>query len=609
MLGALSRGERTELQALYEPAGAPVWLDPAGRPTRNLQDAAAVLGQAADEGLDPADYYLDLIARLAPGAGTASTPQDLARLDVAVSAGMLRYLRDLHMGRVDPRTIGFRLDVPRDRHDFAALLRAATTGQRVATLAADLRPPLAQYQQLRAMLPRYRSLAADPGVVVPPPLSRAIHPGDPYADIGVLQQELIALGDLSAGVPLPQTATRYEGPVVEGVRRFQLRHGLEADGVLGRRTMAALRVPPAWRVRQIELALERLRWLPHLGDERLIALNIPMFRLWAWDVLPPRGAPALGMDVIVGRALSTETPVFAEEMREVIFRPYWNVPRSILLRELLPRIERDPEYFARENMEIVRGEGDNAAHVDLSPEALEALRRGALRVRQRPGPRNALGLVKFVFPNREDVYMHGTPAQALFAKTRRDFSHGCVRVADPIALAEWVLRDRPEWTRDRIRAATMGARTVHVRLHRPITVILFYTTAAVMPEDGTLHFAEDIYRHDARLDRALADLHRLRTRRISGPADRPVPAAEVVPPSVLFGRPASATRPLGRHEAPVRGGDGIAIASLIRGRRMRVARTRPRRTERSRRDVRAPTRHRCGRGHEPRQTARVPASS
>jgi murein L,D-transpeptidase YcbB/YkuD len=207
--------------------------------------------------------------------------------------------------------------------------------------------------------------------------------------------------------------------------------------------------------------------------------------------------------------------VFVADMGEVIFRPYWNVPRSILRHEVLPRIERDPDYLRRENMEIVRGDGDNAAPVDVTTDSLAALKQGALRVRQRPGPKNALGLIKFVFPNREDVYMHGTPAQALFARSRRDFSHGCVRVEDPVALAEWALRDRPEWTRDRIVAATIGSQTIHVRLPRPIQVILFYTTAAVMPEDGTIRFADDIYRHDLKLDRALDALHHIRTRPVS----------------------------------------------------------------------------------------------
>ena len=202
----------------------------------------------------------------------------------------------------------------------------------------------------------------------------------------------------------------------------------------------------------------------------------------------PNDAPTLAMDVIVGRALSTQTPVFDEEMREVIFRPYWNVPRSILRNEILPLLERDPDYLRRQDMEIVRGPGDNARPVEATAENLVLLRQGALRVRQRPGPHNALGLVKFVFPNEENVYMHGTPAQALFSRSRRDFSHGCVRVENPVALAEWALKEHPEWTRDRIVSAMAGTQSVHVSLPRPIQVILFYTTAVVMPEDGTIHF-------------------------------------------------------------------------------------------------------------------------
>jgi murein L,D-transpeptidase YcbB/YkuD len=228
-----------------------------------------------------------------------------------------------------------------------------------------------------------------------------------------------------------------------------------------------------------------------------------MFRLWTWNTIPPDDTPAFGMSVIVGRALDTETPVFEHEMRELIFRPYWNVPPSILREEILPIIKRDPAYLERENMEIVRGPGDDAVAVDATRENIAGLERGALRLRQRPGPRNALGLVKFVFPNEENVYMHGTPAQALFERSRRDFSHGCVRVEDPVRLAEWALAEQPDWNRDRIIAAMDGPESFHVRLAQPIQVILFYTTAAVMPEDGTLHFAEDIYRHDARLDRAL----------------------------------------------------------------------------------------------------------
>jgi murein L,D-transpeptidase YcbB/YkuD len=507
-LGPLSEVARAELRGLYQPAPiAPLWLDAAGRPTRNADDALGMLSRAVDEGLDPADYHPGLLRRVTTRLSAASqTPsrEEMALFDVVVSSGMLRYLRHLHNGRVDPRTLGLRLDAPRDRHDFAALLRSALVDERLPEAAVRLRPPLAQYRLLRAMLARYRSVADEWASVPPLPFTVTVHPGDRYAGNVDLHRRLIAFGDLPPDATRPEPLELYDAALAEGVERFQARHGLQADGVLGRHTIAALRVPLTWRIRQIELALERLRWLPHLGDARLIALNIPMFRLWAWNTLPASGAPLFGMDVIVGRALDTETPVFVEEMREVIFRPYWNVPRSILRNELLPAIERDPDYLRREQMEIVLGSGDDAQRVELTPDALAGLRRGVFRLRQRPGPKNALGLIKFVFPNREDVYMHGTPAQTLFANSRRDFSHGCVRVADPIALAEWVLQDRPEWTPDRIREATAGSRTVHVRLPRPIQVVLFYTTAVVIPEDGAIRFAEDIYGHDARLDRALA---------------------------------------------------------------------------------------------------------
>ena len=509
-LGVLTRPEQVELKELYERGGhVPLWVDAAGRPDHSAHDALTLLSGAADEGLDPADYRQGQLDRLTATLERESplVLQDLASFDVALSSGMLRYLHHVHSGRVGPHTIGLRLSVPADPHDFAALLRSAVADHRITETVADLRPSLAQYGALRTMLTRYRSLAADATLEARPPFATVVHPGEPYAGLGVLYRQLVALGDLPTGTPAPAGSTAYKGTLVEGVKRFQVRHGLDNDGVLGRRTQAALRIPLAWRARQIELALERLRWLPHLGDERFVAINIPMFRLWAWDSIPPSGAPSLGMDVIVGRALSTQTPVFVEQMREVIFRPYWNVPRSIARHEILPILERDPDYLGRQNMEIVRGPGDDAQAVAGTPENVALLRQGALRVRQRPGPRNALGLVKFVFPNQENVYMHGTPAQELFSRSRRDFSHGCVRVEDPVALAEWALKDRPEWTRDRILSAMTGTQSLHVKLLRPIQVILFYTTAAVMPEDGTIHFAEDIYLHDARLDRALARAH------------------------------------------------------------------------------------------------------
>jgi murein L,D-transpeptidase YcbB/YkuD len=495
----------SDLHRLYDPAlPAPLWVDQIGRPSHAAREGLTLLGGAAAEGLDPADYDAAGLDRL---AATLDAPRPIdadtvAAFDVALSTAMLRYFRHLHLGRVDPQTIGFRVRMPDDSHDFATLLRSAVAEDRVAGAGADLAPALVQYRALRAALARYRSIAAA-GIGEPVAVTAAVRPGEPYAGLDALTQQLHALGDLRGDVA-PLSEGVYEGAVVSAVSQFQTRHGLESDGILGRATQAALRVPVAWRVRQIELALERLRWLPDLGRQRFIVLNIPMFTFWAWDAIPPTGAPSFGMRAIVGRALNTQTPVFVDEMRHVIFRPFWNVPRSILRHEILPLLARDPGYLRRHDMEMVRGQGDDArAEADTAGNHA-LLRDGTLRLRQRPGPRNSLGLVKFVFPNDANVYMHGTPVQELFGRSRRDFSHGCVRVEDPAALAAWVLKHEPGWNSERILAAMSAPTSQRVDLDDPIQVILFYVTAVVMPHDGTVHFAEDIYRHDLRLDRALA---------------------------------------------------------------------------------------------------------
>jgi len=373
----------------------------------------------------------------------------------------------------------------------------------VAAATDDLVPPLALYGSVARALARYRVLAAhEPAFEIPIP-ERSVRPGHSFPQGPALRARLIALGDLPADAP-PVEAALYDDSLVQGVERFQRRHGLEPDGVIGRRTAAALNVPLASRVDQLELALERLRWLPHLRPEGSVAVNIPMFRLWVWGAAPPDGAPAFDMDVIVGRALDMQTPVLIEEMRSVTFRPYWNVPPSIVRDEVLPALDRSPGYLQQEDMEIVSGAAGAATPVPATRENVELLRQGRLRLRQRPGPNNSLGLVKFSFPNDEDIYMHGTPAVHLFAHDRRDFSHGCVRVADPEALAAWVLRDQPEWSRERIRAAMHGDGPLEVELKEPVQVLLFYLTAIVMPEDGLVHFAEDIYGRDQRLRQALA---------------------------------------------------------------------------------------------------------
>jgi len=498
-----------ELSRLYQADDyQPMWLDVANRPNQAADDALALLGDAATHGLNPADYQARELAAVAAVLKAGTPPVDhavLAEFELRLSLGMLRYLRDLHVGRVDPRAMRFGVPSRTEEHDFAVVLRSALADGGLLQKAAEMAPALAQYRSLRAALARYRSLAAAPALPPLPAIERSIRPGDPFAAARALHRRLVAVGDLPASETMPDDApSTYSGMLVEGVKRFQHRHGLAVDGTLGKSTQAALLVPLGWRVRQIELALERLRWLPHLGEQPFVAINIPMFRLWARDPAPSRAGPSLDMAVIVGRALDTQTPLFMDEMTHLIFRPYWNVPRSIVRNEILPALRRDPAYLQRQDMEIVRGAGDDAQPVPASAENISLLRQGVLRLRQRPGPRNSLGLVKFVFPNDANVYMHDTPAQQLFSRTRRDFSHGCVRLEDPVALAEWALRDQPQWTRERIVAAMQGTKTVQANLTRPVRVVLYYVTATVMRADGAIHFAEDIYGHDRTLDAALS---------------------------------------------------------------------------------------------------------
>ena len=568
----LAPAERRRLVALYTPADfKPLWIDAAGHPSADARAALGLIVAAPVEGLDPAEYRAATLAAVAArlDAAPSPPPADVAAFDAGLSAATMRYLQQLHAGRVDPRAIGFKMTAPVDEHDFAALLAKALAEHRIVEKAAELTPPLVLYRALRGMLARYRQLAADPTLVAPQPTGKSVKPGEPYAEAETLRRLLVALGDLPASSgspaasptaaptaaaapaanelgaaapasvaaampsatatppaasPTPPAPVRYEGALVDGVKHFQLRHGLEGDGVLGKGTQAAIAVPLARRVRQIELALERLRWAPHLDPQRFLAVNIPMYRLWVWNGIPSNGAPQWGMNVIVGRALDHSTPVFWEQMKSVVFRPYWNVPPSILRGEVLPALRRDSGYLARQNMEIVAGQGDESPAVAWTPESIGLLERGKLRVRQRPGPRNALGLVKFVFPNDDNIYLHSTPSQALFSRSRRDFSHGCVRVEDPVKLAEWALQGQEGWTHDRIVKAVNGDRQVRVTLARPIQVLLFYITAVVMPEDRTAHFAEDIYAHDARLDKALVE----RAKRAAGfDAAAPSPRTEM----------------------------------------------------------------------------------
>jgi murein L,D-transpeptidase YcbB/YkuD len=245
----------------------------------------------------------------------------------------------------------------------------------------------------------------------------------------------------------------------------------------------------------LRLSLERWRWLPHSFAEPPIVVNIPEFKLRAFD---PPGKLALMMPVVVGKAMRTQTPVLDEDMKYMVFWPYWNVPPSILRGEMIPKIAKDPTYLQKNNYEVATYSGQVVTDGVVSDEVLAQLRAGKLMVRQKPGPKNALGLSKFIFPNDNNVYLHSTPAQSLFSRTRRDFSHGCIRVEDPEALAVWVLRNNPGWTKGRVEEAFKAGKEQQINLTRTIPVLVVYASA-VVEEDGQVYFLEDIYGHDKSL--------------------------------------------------------------------------------------------------------------
>ena len=497
---------RDELTGLYSGTSwQPVWTK-GGKPTPAAQHAIDVLSSADERGLHPHDYDAAQLSRRVQALTSSASPsaRDVGWFDVALSIGVLRHVSDVHIGRVNPKNLPVDINVEPKKLDLALLLREAIDRDRVAELVRDAEPRFVQYRNLKVAYTRYRELAADsalPTVRV----SKAVHPGVAFPGVDALRRRLAALGDLSAESAGAGAAGNdvYDGVVAAGVARVQERHGLIADSVLGPGTAAAINVPMSRRLRQLELALERIRWLPALDAGPFVVVNVPGFQLYAFDTLGATGEPSLPMNVVVGKAeVSRQTPLFERDMEYLIFRPYWVIPPGILRREILPAVRRDPGYLASHDMEIYSGSGDTGPALPATSANLARASRGELGIRRRPGPQNDLGLAKFIFPNDHNVYMHGTPATALFSRARRDFSHGCIRLEDPARFAVWALRDPNKWSLEQVQSVMNGSRSERVDLARPIPVTVLYTTAVVHP-DGVVSFYDDVYGHDARLERVL----------------------------------------------------------------------------------------------------------
>jgi murein L,D-transpeptidase YcbB/YkuD len=439
-----------------------------------------------------------------PNADSSALAPPAACFDVRLSTALMRLLTDVHAGRVDPKQAGFELP-PKAGLDLAQLLTRLTQGSDPSSIVDSIEPPFVHYRLLKQALAQYRSLAQEPDLTALPPLPRGkLSLGDHYSGAPSLRRLLRAEGCLDQrNAPNALHPFQLDVALVSALKCFQSRHGLLADGELGKHTYQALTVPFARRVRQIELTLERWRWLPSI-EQPTILVNIPAFHLFAFRSNLDSEQGMLRMDVIVGQEYAhTQTPVFAAEMKALVFRPYWDVPRGIVRREILPALARQRNHLESQHLELVHGERDNSPVVPPTPENLAALAAGTLRLRQRPGADNALGLVKFLLPNAHDVYLHDTPAVHLFKRAQRTFSHGCIRVSDPVALAVYALAANADrWDEAKVRAAMQGPATLRVPLARPVHVLILYGTA-VASEDGAVHFFDDIYGQDRRLQALL----------------------------------------------------------------------------------------------------------
>jgi len=473
-----------------------------GKPTPQARAMIDALGSAGQKGLQPEDYdgpqwNLRLAALALLGKFSQS---ELIHFDVDLTLSTMGFLSDLHSGRVNPQAMRFALDVPAKALDLSQFLeQALLTSDDPQKVIESVEPQFLTYRRTLDALNRYLKLAEQGDGEAVPATAKVVRPGDFFRGIPQLAKRLALLRDLDSP-PDQVPSDTYAGSLVDAVKRFQLRHGLEPSGLIDARTLNEINTPISRRIVQLQLTLERFRWLPQNFERPPIIVNIPEYRLHLVD---EAHHIVSSMNVVVGKAYHHQTPIFESEIRGVTFRPYWYVPLEIQRDELVPELERNAAYLDKNSYEILDHHGQVLVSTELQAATLDELRTGELLLRQRPGPDNSLGLVKLEMPNPFDIYLHDTPAQELFSKSRRDFSHGCIRVEEPSTLALWVLRGQPGWTADRIRSAMTGDETIRVNLDTPIPIWILYGTAEVL-EDGQVRFFDDVYGHDAELERALA---------------------------------------------------------------------------------------------------------
>jgi murein L,D-transpeptidase YcbB/YkuD len=479
----------------------PVWIGEDGL-LPHTEVFIQTIHQSGREGLKPVAYHLPTIETLIIQLRQpwdrefSQTQRHWVDLELLLMDAYFMYGAHALGGQIDPKILGEVWFADRAEIDLVTPLQEALETNNVAAFLTQLRPIHRGYAGLQKAWVQYQDMAARGGwpIIADGP---SLQKGDYGPRVEALRNRLLSAGDLEQGSV--QNDEVFDAALEEGLKKFQQRHGLAVDGVLGASTLAALNVPVGTRIRQIELNMERWRWLPQDLGDRYIFVNIANFML---DVVE-KGQSVLTMRVIAGRP-TRRTPFFSARMTFLVLSPHWYVPPTIAIQDKLPLIRRDPRYVARQNIKIFRDGPGGATRVD--PSAIDwssvNARNFPYRLRQDPGPRNALGRVKFMFPNPYHVYLHDTPSRELFARVERAFSSGCIRLEKPIALAEYLLRDDPRWSHQSILASIQKGSEQIVHLPAPMPVYLFYWTTW-MSDEGVVHFRTDIYERDRVLDGAL----------------------------------------------------------------------------------------------------------
>lgn len=486
----------------------PAWCNDGGS-LPVADDLLAALRDASLEGLTPSDYHLARIEKMLGDLRSERNrriPPDIqkyADLDLLLTDAFLTYGEHLYSGRVDPENIRPEWVANRNGANIIGVLQNALTLNQIQPLLISLLPTESEYDRLRNALSEYRNLEKKggwPTVPKGPDLKK----GDKDARVAALRKRLAVTGDYQVKMkdPDPQ-ADLFDDSLEVAVKKFQKRHGLDTTKmIVDSLTVMAMNVPVSERIQQLVLNMERWRWLPQSLGQRHIIVNIANFEL---DVIEGN-KNMLSMRVIVGKAYQS-TPVISEKMIYLVLNPYWNVPTSIIGKELAPLGKKNPEYFAKHEMKVYKGWGADAVEVDPATVNWSKVteKNCGYQIRQSPGTKNSLGRIKFMFPNKFNVYMHDTPSRELFKKNERLFSHGCIRIEKPLQLAEYVLRGESKWTKEKIQDALKTGREQTIRLPESIPVYIQYFTAWVDEDDGTVNFRKDIYDRDKPLADALSE--------------------------------------------------------------------------------------------------------